>query len=783
MFSLEIKPMKTILTRLVFTPLVLALSPLNAADTPGAADRYVQLYERIVSREATGATKLGAVQKLWLATAAARLAQRTGRADYRDQAVALFESALPEAAASKSDFHLLRGLALAVSQLRELKLIKPQYEQALRPFAEKAWQEFLASPEGTYEGDVDHNIRLAQADGCAAFVRFFKDDTMLDTALIRNRLEQYWSKIKATGDLDEDASNYTGLGIVHCIELAQMLGHEDDLRAPGFRRMFERQRDLISPTGRLPEFGDGFFHVERDAFDFVFICEYAAKMFDDPTFLTVARRLYDPEAFAKALPDGWCRALTLLGLECSQREPMPLPAASLVNWRMNRSSAQPVVDKLILRTGSQPGAAMLMLDLYAAGSHAHPSKGPSVAYFEAYGVPLFHNLGRHRTRSAITGNSFWALEYGRSFPGIWKPDEWFTMSIPSEMMIQAEQGTLKVGDRVTLRNFENNGTQHLWFDNLRLQGKAGVKLLDGFEGDKQWHSSLHKAPGLEIETSPDHTQGTASQSLNWGALPAGAYSRKLADAQNITFAPSDYDTMSIDVKYAGKRPYLHLRDLCQQVDLGDQVLPYRVGAARAEQRGRDAYGEVTFSRYIAADAQLTRRMVLAAEGCLVIRDRWSSGQSHPKWTAGQLWQYYALKEHGVDWFCSDDDGAYTVPNDRGGPQTVTRRMLVKFATDARTEAFVERIEQPYLAPNPKNRPGTEFFTTGCRRTVAAGEDATFALAVVPHDPALDAKTVAEGISFKERPDGVEVVFGPPAATAPIRVRFLDDGRWEVERHP
>ena len=73
-----------------------------------------------------------------------------------------------------------------------------------------------------------------------------------------------------------------------------------------------------------------------------------------------------------------------------------------MNYRANRSGPQPVVDKLILRTGNTPGDAMVFMDLYAAGSHAHPSKGPSVAYYEADGVALFHNLGRHRTRSAIT---------------------------------------------------------------------------------------------------------------------------------------------------------------------------------------------------------------------------------------------------------------------------------------------------------------------------------------------------------------------------------------------
>ena len=36
---------------------------------------------------------------------------------------------------------------------------------------------------------------------------------------------------------------------------------------------------IISTTGLLPEFGDGFFHLERDSFDFLYLCEYAAEGF------------------------------------------------------------------------------------------------------------------------------------------------------------------------------------------------------------------------------------------------------------------------------------------------------------------------------------------------------------------------------------------------------------------------------------------------------------------------------------------------------------------------
>ena len=746
------------------------------------SSRYVQLYEKIAASESASFAKAGAAEKLWLAGVAARLAQKTGRVEYREKAVALLESALPEVAGSPSDFHSLRATALAILPMRQLGLIKPEHEKALRPIAMRAWKEFLSSPAGTVEGDVDHNIRLAQALACAGFVRFFQADKTVDASAIRQRLENYWSKIKATGDLDEDSSNYTGLGIVHCLELARTLGHEDDFRAPGFRRMFERQRDIISPTGMVPEFGDGFFSPQREAFDFLTICEYAAKLYDDPTYLTVARHLYDPASFAAAKPDNWGRGILLLDLDLSSGTPVPLASPSLVNYRANRVRPQPVVDKLILRTGNEPGDAMVLMDLYAAGSHSHIFLGPSVGYYEAAGVPLFHNLGRRRTSSAITGNIFWALPASQTFPGIWKPDEWFTMTIPAEMMFRDVSGNLGIGDRIFFRNFNNPGTRRLWLDNLRLVGKAGVKLLDGFESEKGWEPELLKQSGVRVETSSDHTQGTSSQCLNWSALK-GSCTRMLADSNALTFRSEDYDKIQLDLKYTGIRPYFHLRRLCEQMDVGDQALINSVGSAKVEQRGHDAYGEVVFSRYIACDAKLTRRIVLTAEGCLIIHDRWTAGTSEEKWTAGQLWQFYAIKDQGTDWFCGDDDGSFAVPNGHGHSTSVTRRMLVKFAAPAGTSTFKEEVVQPCLAPNFKSRPQDRFFTTGSKRLVTAGEEITCTMVVIPHQPDQNPQSLAEAVRFEAHADRTDVVLRPPGASADVRVSFGNSGTWQVSRSP
>jgi hypothetical protein len=224
--------------------------------------------------------------------------------------------------------------------------------------------------------------------------------------------------------------------------------------------------------------------------------------------------------------------------------------------------------------------------------------------------------------------------------------------------------------------------------------------------------------------------------------------------------------------------------------LADVAVRLAEGTGRVEYREKAAAHFASALREVASkpsDFHTLRSIALAVQplrqGCLIIRDQWTAGKSQPKWTAGQLWQFYAMKEQGKDWFCSEDDGAFNVPDGHGHTKPVTRQMLVKFATDASTRTFVEQIDQPYSAPNPKKRPQDKFFTTGSKRVVSAGADSSFTLVVVPHEPSQSAKFIADGIAFNEQRDGVEITFGRPAASQPVRVVVHRDGRWDVVRSP
>lgn len=751
------------------------LAPLFASNASSETSRYVKLYERIFSKAEHEKLRKGA-EPLWLADVAAKLAKVTKKAEYGQKSIAILDANLPELLSVQGDFHVQRALGLLVLDLKDLGLSKAAHDQVLKSFARMTWDNFLQKNKGE-----DHNIALAEALSCAAFVNYFKNDPSMDSAPIQKFLAKYWSLIKETGDLDEDATNYTSLGIIHCIELARMLGHEDDLVSPGFRRMFERLRNVVSPSGLLPEWGDSYFDTKRTYLDFLLLCEYAAVIYNDPTFLTVARRLYDPEFLVLAQPDSWGRGISLFDMNLSTSQPLPLPLSSMVDYRVNRISAKPVVDKLILRTGTQPGDAMVFMDLYASGSHCHPNKGPSVAYYEVDGVPLYHNLGRHGVKSAIAANNFWALDAKLPFPGVWKPGEWFTMTIPKDYMLHIQSDQLKIGAGLFLRNFPRTGTRELWFDNLRLEGKAGIKMIDGFEDKKQWSDNLFDAPGIKIESSSDRSEGNASQCVNWGVLKGLGYTRNLAEMSNLTFSPDEFDKIRIDLKYTGIRPYFHFRQLCEQIDVGDQMLPYTLASARADQKGKDAYGEAMYSRYIIARAKLERRLVLTTEGCLIVHDRWTTVDPGASMNAGQLWQLYAIIESGPDWFCSDDDGVYKIPDGNGGMKSVSRRMVVKFASNNETKTFVEKIDQPCHIPNPKGRPMDKFFTVGSKRLVRAGEEAAFTMVVVPNDPDIDPGKIASAIKFKDRKNGVDVEVKLPNTRKPIRVSISKDSSWKVVR--
>lgn len=734
--------------------------------SPAAAEIYSDIYRRALEnqleKEEKGTARLDAggispACYAWL------LAEKTGEARYRRFALDKYDSFLAQKV--NHDFHYSRPFGMLTLELNKAgELTGARRERALDQARQRI--DWFLDKRRMAEEYFDCNIALADTFGAACLARVFKDESGVRAPEIQHAVAALGKRIIATGDLNENACNYSSLGICFFLELAELEGWMKDVaESEGFRNMFIRQMEIISPTGRIPEFGDGYFRWNQNRLDFACLLEIAARLYGDASFQQAAARVV-PYKEMLVEEDQLFRGYLLLTLSpyIARSAPVLPEASTVLQRRLPGAPDRIVPDKLLLRTGREPGDSMIMIDLYAEGSHAHRFKRPSIGYYETGGVPLFHNLGRRGTSSGQCGNSFWIWEDPTTFPGYPIENEWNTMCVPANYCFPSESdGVYRIGRDILLRNFKTPDLRMLRFDNLRLDGPRGTLLLDGFESDRTWHGNVSRHPGVQLESSSDCTQGDFSQQVNWHIFGSQYCTRLLEEKhlQHTTFSADDYDTLKLDYKYQGRHPHCNLRSLFKQwVDLGDRVLECRVIRAEVQQLDRDARGAVDFSGYNGPDNRLERRIVLTAEGVLVIVDKFTPGLRSHGWAGGQLWQLYALRGRGKEWFESESDGASRLPDG----STSRRRMLVKFMAGPDKTIDVKQVRPSTMfALKADGSHHREFFTCFSKQTLRNGETATAAMAVLPLRDNENAPDRADGIIFE------------PLAAGGIKVKIASDG--------
>jgi hypothetical protein len=743
---------------------VIGAVPASGTEPDAAAEESVcQLalarYREAVIRKIenpTDPSRRHPAHDLYDALAGWLVAEQTGEATLRDFAVAGFDAFLDrEGGKEDRDFHIARPFGLLALELHEAGLLTgPRRERAAaRAVPLVTW--YL----GRYPLDqryFDCNIALAQMVAASSLARVFADDPAMPVAAVREKVTELGEVTLATGDLDENASLYSSLGICFFLELASLEGWLDRIAASdNFRQMFCRMRDIVSPARSIPEYGDSYFKAFASQLDFVLLLEMATRLYDDGSFRDVGRQLL-PQAGATIVPDDLCRGFMLLKLEpFTPSSASPLPLSEVQHRRVPGDPPTTVPDKLIFKTGLDATATMVMVDLYAGGSHVHPYKCGAVGYYEVAGVPLFHNLGRRGTSSAPCGNLFWALEDAAAFPGHPRAGAWNTMNVPVEHLFPGTTvGTWNVSDVLDFRTFPMPDTETLRFDNLRLTGPAGTLLLDGFESPESWADNAKNVPDVGLATSAMHTQGTASQEVNPHAFGHQVATRMFeqTDSHRREVSAADFDRVQFDFFFTGRAPHVNLRRLFDQwVDLGDHLLPCRVAAAQATQAGRDAWGEIEFADYLRPGNRLVRRLAVTAEGGLVIADTFFPAESSRGWSAGQLWQLYELEARGEDWFVAKSDGPYTLHDGT----RAERRMLVKHLGGPGVS--IDSVEVEPTTMHAQRADGTRrnrFVTTFSRRAVS-DRPVTAVLAVMPLEMGEDAAAVAAEIRLAAPAAGEE----------------------------
>jgi hypothetical protein len=717
------------------------------------ADTYKEIYRVAVDRYIEQARQGNEKKKGYISVAcyAWILAEQTTTARYKSFALALYDLFLAEEI--DHDFHTSRPFGLLTWKMHQAGALTGSRCQNALQQARRRIDWFL-DDRNIPDEFFDCNISLADTLAVACLARTFAGEPGIRASEVRLAVSRLGKRIFEVGDLNEDAANYSSLGICFFLELAQLQGWTDEIRnSKSLHRMFVRQREIISPAGQIPEFGDSYFQFNRRRLGFASLLEVAARLYDDSAFLEVIPKVVPPDTRYME-DDQLFRGYLLLTLppyKTTKAAEMPDP--SMVLYRnIPEKPILTVPDKLILRTGRQPGDAMIMIDLYSEGSHAHRFKRPSIGYYEAAGVPLFHNLGRRGTRSAQCGNSFWTWDNPQTFPGYPKPNQWNTMTVPATYCFEAEEkGSYRISRDVLFRN-RTGDLKTLRLDNLRLTGPAGTRLLDGFESPHSWHQNISQQPGVELVSSSDRTQGRYSQQVNWGVLGSGFRTRLFEQEQlrNTSFRLSDYDSLKLDYKYDGSHPRCNLRTLFRPgrwINLGNRVLDCGIERAEARQLGRDAWGSVDFSSYNGPGNDLKRRLVLTEEGVLVVVDTFVPGPETDGWAGGQLWQLYALDQRGDDWFASKSDGPYTLTDG----STSQRRMLVKYMKGPGVNVAMERVQPATMhALRADGTRHNEFYTTFSKAALQRGRKTVAAMVVLPLKADENPSQAAGAIRFEPR---------------------------------
>jgi hypothetical protein len=756
----------------MMTATVLAVISAAEIPPPPVPAGYVPLFQAAVDAAlAKPPARRQSADRITSALAAWLVAEKTGDARYRAHALAELDAflAAPGGRADR-DFHISRPLGLLVLRLHEAGLLVGDLRTRLLARAAPLVEWYVESHplEARF---FDCNIALADAVAADCLARAFAAEPMVPAARVREMIAALGTRILATGDLDENASNYSSLGLCFFLELARLEGWLPQLAASdAFRATFARMRDIISPAGSIPEYGDGYFQAREARLDFVLLLEVAARLYDDDSFRVAADRV-SPRTAADLKPDQLLRAFLLLDLEpfVATRSTEP-PRSAVLLRRLPGGPKRPVPDKLVLRAGpARAPTAMVMVDLYADGHHAHEFKRPSIGFYEVDGVPLFHNLGRRGTRSGQCGNSFWLFESPELFPGHIRPGVWNTMTVPVDHLFPGQApGSRRISDGLDFRTFRTPKIRNARFDNLRLEGPAGVLLLDGFESPATWHRNIAARPDARLETSSDYTEGAGSQRVALEVLGEQLATRlfERKEVRGREFDPSDYDVVKFDFAFEGQLPHCNLRRLFDRwVDLGDRPLPCRVADARAEQAGADAWGEIRFTDYLAPAATLDRTIALTGEGGLVVVDSFTPGAGVRGWAAGQLWQLYELDRRGPDWFASASDGAYPQAD---GSQA-ERRMLVKYMVGPGVSCGSEQVRPTTMHAHRADGRSRATFETTFSRQLVTEQSIVAALAVVPLGPDDEPEAVAARITLEPAAGGgVTAIL--PALSGPVTIR-------------
>ena len=315
----------------------------------------------------------------------------------------------------------LRELALAVPQLKEIKLLAgPDAERADEMLKRAA--DFL--PQYAPKPG-DGNIAQRYALGVASVCQMFPTDTRVPQwkrwAAIpfehllhfpdqdglpgsqRRILEKQGVRWKfvadtrpfekvPTVDISEDSSAYEASTIVSWMGIARLIGRESEIKTPAVEAFIDRFYQQQMPVGILPAYGDANWNGSANLWIAIF--EWAAATFHQPRYRAAADAVFRYQ-IERGLPLGDLSE----ALEYADETipPQPEPRASVLLQRVSGRGDR-VPDKVILRGSSSQ--AYVMMQATENYGHSHPHAGSISAYSVGDSV-LLSTLGYDATATPL----------------------------------------------------------------------------------------------------------------------------------------------------------------------------------------------------------------------------------------------------------------------------------------------------------------------------------------------------------------------------------------------
>jgi hypothetical protein len=685
-----------------------------------------------------------------------------------------------------NDFFINAGLLHVYEELHELGLVDADDVPILR-------QVMRAN---NYYQKGDNNQAIYRAIGLVQSVRLFPDEP--NAQLWRQYADEVWNYWYAQRDITENASHYSSISLNAAIKLTRLSGREELMAAPEIRKVFERYRDQVSPTGAMPEYGDDYF---GEALEWIEVFEYAARTYNDPTYLDAAWKVYwflyhhyKLEATGNFDTDLWSMvqyaSLTgLLELQPTALQPSANPVRSRVLTR-NEPGKTDSIDKLVLATSRTPGSPFLMSELFGRGFHSHLNRVGAIQYIETDGKPHYHGMARHNkgaTHSNVvavmSGDAAQNYPFGNK---TFEPDKWYHETVPASMLITSdtEDNTVRFGP-LNLRLQASTEVDFI-IDNLRIEGPAGTRMIDTFEDLAKWTrrdnpyspstDSTEGSQALRVRIKPGASAHYTAFGWEYESDPEA-----LKPGYDVDFSLDEYNVIKYDWKYKAPNAvdfsiiFRMIVDTNTGIDTvpGDVNNVPVVSQARTEDSPQDAYGEYTLSQYVTHDTILVRKMVLTQEGFLVVQDRLEPGASADGYVAGPVWQTYAPGDRGKNWFDTPSESlVWKMPD--GTPGTQPNLLIWMGEAEDRTFGVNKNIE---IANNPAPAQ-----TVYAKQPLAAGQAVTFVSVLMPHQTAIPAEGIAEAIRIEATNDGRSTVVLPVPGASPeeVTVTIGSDG-WKVKR--